>query len=101
MRLAISLIFLAFLSLSCSSGSSDSGSGPLNSDECAQLEDHFHNIYGDGLTGEDLEEYNRERDREAEIQDCVAEQNWSRKGFECAMKTDTESGLDRCVFVND
>lgn len=74
--------------------------GPLNREECGQLMDKIHDVVGEGLTGEDLAEYDADRDREADIEDCVTDPAWDRAGFNCAMKATGEPGLKACILMD-
>jgi hypothetical protein len=73
---------------------------PLSEAECTQLIDKIHATFAEGLTGEDLEEYNSYDDRDESIAECVADPAWDRAGFECAMKADGEAALQLCALRN-
>ena len=73
---------------------------PLSEAECSQLIDKIHATFAEGLTGEDLEEYEAYGDREDSIAECIAEPAWDRAGFDCAMKADGEGELQRCALMN-
>ena len=91
------------LVLTATLGCSGSGSeAPLTAAECGELVDHFSEVLAQGLPRTDLAEWNADHaaERDAEIAECVAEQNWDRAGFECAMKATSQSGFQRCIRMH-
>jgi hypothetical protein len=72
---------------------------PLTETECAQLIDKIDQTFAEGLTEENLAEYEAAYDDRAEsIAECVTDPTWDRTGFACAMKAKSEGELQRCVF---
>lgn len=86
---------VAMAAMGCFVNASDA---PLDREECAAMLDHMHEVLSRGLSGEDLEWFDADRDRNAEIEECLAEQNWSRKGFDCVMKADSQGAFQTCVL---
>ncbi len=72
--------------------------GPLTVEECTQLHDKFDEIFTQGLSEEEAEEFLSYQDTEQDIADCVANQPWDRAGFRCAMKQTNEGGLKSCIL---
>ena len=73
---------------------------PLSRKECGNLMDKIHDIHGEGLTGAGLAEYNDSRDREFDVEECVTDPVWGRRGYECAMKATGEATLTACIHVD-
>ncbi len=93
-RIALSLLVVCLASCNVV----ETSQAPLDRDECAQLEQKFHEIFSQGLSGSDLEEFNSYRNPESEIAECLEEQSWDRAGFECAMKQSSQGGLQSCIL---
>lgn len=77
-----------------------SESQELREEDCALLMDKIHEVFGQGLSGDDLDRYEADRDREADVAECVEEQNWNQDGLDCVLKATSQAALQRCVFRN-
>lgn len=97
MRLvAVTVVLLC--NLACGGGGLTVGNAPLTEAECRQLLAKISEISFQGLSAEDLAEVAQsEADKTADARECVADQNWDRKGFECALAATTEAGLHECI----
>ena len=94
---AAAIAITASLLVACGGGA-NLGGDRLDEEDCALLMDQIHEIFGKSLRGEERATYDGDRDREADIAECVEEQNWDRDGLECALEATNEAGLRRCIM---
>ena len=78
----------------------DASGKPLTEEECGQLIDKIHETFAAGLSGQDRANLDADRNREQSVAECVSDPSWSRAGFQCAMKADSQAALQLCIMKN-
>ena len=97
------LLALALVVLGCGGGAGGGtlAAGDLSEEECRKLLQKISDVSYANLSPAEMAEVasiETPEKKEQDVKECVAEQNWTRSAYDCAMQATSESDLKSCIM---